>query len=315
MGKIQDKEQATVSGGQRRRRTMAFMALFSVGFVVLACGMLGLLGWLASDQVLHPAAASYAGLLSRYRTLQAQNVTFHGATGTTLAGRFFPGRTHATIILSHGYGASQEQMLPWASFLHQAGFSVFTYDMRGCGQSGGSITFGALEQRDLVAAVDYLASRPDVDKEKIGALGFSLGGATTIMAAAQDTRIKAVVDDSGYADIRHWFKTSVGDLLLNPTDPYSVLSLKMVEWRTGINADTLRPAAKIALISPRPVLIIQGTADHDLPLSNSVENFTAAKQPKDLWWVQGAGHGQTLQQAGPAYVRRIDTFFRQALRL
>jgi len=134
------------------------------------------------------------------------------------------------------------------------------------------------------------------------------------LAAARDTRIKAVVDDSGYADVRHWFNSSVVELLRHPTDPYSVLSLKMVEWRTGVNADTLRPSAKIALISPRPILIIQGTADRNLPLSNSIENFTAAKQPKELWWVKGAGHGQTLRIAGPVYVRRVVAFFRQALR-
>ena len=289
------------------------LVLAGVGLVAFAAGILGTLGWIASGQVLHPPAVSYAGLLSRYRSLKPQHLTFHGATGTTLSGNFFPGSTHATIILSHGYGASQAQMLPWASFLHEAGFSVFTYDMRGSGQSDGSITFGALEQRDLIGAVNYLVSRPDVDKGKIAALSFSLGGATTILAAAQDTRIKAVVDDSGYADVRHWFNSSVGELLRHPTDPYSVLSLRMVEWRRGINADILRPAARIALISPRPILIIQGTADRDLPLRNSLENFTAAKQPKELWWVQGAGHGQTLQTAGPVYVQRVVAFFRLAL--
>ncbi|MGH2345987.1 MAG: alpha/beta hydrolase [Chloroflexota bacterium] len=299
--------------GRPARKALVFVALFGGGCVVLVCGVLAILGWVASDRVLHPSAMSSAGLISPYRSLSSESVTFHGATGTILSGRFFPGRLHAAIVLSHGYGATQEQMLPRASFLHQAGFSVFTYDMRGSGKSGGSITFGALEQQDLIAAVDYLVSRPDVDKGKIAALGFSMGGAVSIMAAARDTRIKAVVDDSGYAELDHWFSDSVGEFLRHPTDPYSLLSLKMVEWRIGINADNLRPAAKIALISPRPVFIIQGTADHDLSPRNSIENYAAAKQPKELWLVQGAGHGQTLQRAGSAYVRRVVAFFRKAL--
>ncbi len=284
-----------------------------VGLVMLACVLLGVLGWRDSEQVLHPPTVSYAALVHRYSALHGDDVSFRSATGVTLVGRFFPGRTRATIILSHGFGAQQEQMLPWASFLHGAGFTVFTYDMRGRGRSGGSGTFGALEQRDLISAVAYLASRPDVDKRKIGALGFSLGGATTIMAAAQDARIRAVVDDSGYADIRHWFHSSFVEALRHPTDPYSALSLQMIEWRTGIDADALRPAARIARISPRPVLIIQGTADQDLSPSNSLENYAAARQPKELWLVPGAGHGQTLQRAGNAYVRRVVSFFRQAL--
>jgi dipeptidyl aminopeptidase/acylaminoacyl peptidase len=298
-----------------KRRRVGVRAVTAAGacLILLACGLVGILSWTASGHVLHPARVSYAALLRQYRRLVSHVVTIHSTTGAIISGRFFPGRTHATIILSHGYGATQEQLLPWASFLHQAGFNVLTYDMRGVGRSSGSITLGALERRDLISVVDYLVSRPDVDKEKIGALGFSLGGATTIMAAAQDIRIKAVVDDSGYADIRHWFKASIVEALRHATDPFSVLSLQMIQWRTGIDADTLRPAARIALISPRPVLIIQGTADETLPPSNSIENYRAARQPKDLWLVPGAGHGQTLQKEGAVYVRRVVAFFRRAL--
>lgn len=294
------------------RRIVAIIVTCGVALIVLCCAILGLLVWRASEQALHPLVTSYPGL-SHYPALKAQGVTFRGATGTTISGRFFPGRSRATIILSHGYGADQDQMLPWASFLHKAGFSVFTYDMRGYGRSGGSITFGALEQRDLISAVNYLVSRPDVDKGKIGALGFSLGGATTIMAVARDIRIKAVVDDSGYADIRHWFGDSLGEALRHPSEPFSALSLRMIEWRTGIDADALRPDATIALISPRPVFIIQGTADTVLATRNSRENFAAAKQPKELWWVEGANHGQTLQKAGSTYTRRVVTFFQSSL--
>jgi dipeptidyl aminopeptidase/acylaminoacyl peptidase len=269
--------------------------------------------WKDSDRVLHPSQASFAGLVRRYGALTSEAISLHGAGGARISGHFFPGRTRATVILSHGYGASQEQMLPWANFLHRAGFSVLTYDMRGVGHSSGSITLGELEQRDLISAVDYLVSRPDVDQGKIGALGFSLGGAVSIMAGAQDRRIKAVVDDSGYSELRHWFKSSISEALRHLTDPFSVLSLQMIEWRTGIVADSLRPDAVIARISPRPVLIIQGTADTTLPVSNSRENYRAARQPKELWLVPGIDHGRALQQEGTIYAQRVVSFFRQAL--
>ncbi len=313
MGIALSKGQPKHQGGRRKHgRPRAIGALASTA-ILLACGLVAILTWNASDHVLHPPHVSYAGLLRRYRTLASQAVTFHGAGGALISGRFFPGRTRATIILSHGYGATQEQMLPWASFLHRAGFSVLTYDMRGVGHSSGSITLGALEQRDLVSAVNYLVSRPDVDQGKIAALGFSLGGAVSIMAAALDQRIKAVVDDSGYAELRHWFRSSLGEALRHLTDPFSVLSLQMIEWRTGIDADALRPDARIDRLSPRPVLIIQGTADTTLPMSNSVENYRAARQPKELWLVPGIDHGRALQHEGATYVRRVVDFFRRAL--
>ena len=91
--------------------------------------------------------------------------------------------------------------MPFAHFLHQAGFTVLTYNMRSRGGSGGAaVSFGALEQTDLVSAVDFLDQQPETMGQPIGAWGISLGGATSILAAAQDARIQAVVDDSGFSD-------------------------------------------------------------------------------------------------------------------
>jgi len=103
-------------------------------------------------------------------------------------GRFFAGSNGATIVLSHGYGGTQDELLPVVDFLARAGFSVLTYDLRGCGRSSGSGTFGALETEDLISAIDFLVARPDVDSSRVGALGFSMGAATTVMAAARDLR-------------------------------------------------------------------------------------------------------------------------------
>lgn len=132
-GVVLSREQSKHRDGRRKQGRVRAIGALGSAALLLACGLVGILTWNASDRVLHPPRVSYAGLIRRYRTLASQAVTFHGAGGALISGRFFPGRTRATIILSHGYGATQEQMLPWASFLHQAGFSVLTYDMRGVG--------------------------------------------------------------------------------------------------------------------------------------------------------------------------------------
>jgi dipeptidyl aminopeptidase/acylaminoacyl peptidase len=204
-------------------------------------------------------------------------------------------------VLTHGYGGNQDEMLPVAGALHRSGFTVFTYDLRS------EVTFGAREQDDLISVVEYLASRPDVDADRIGALGFSMGAATTIMAAARDTRIKAVVADSAWRTAKSWLRPS-----RNPRDHFSRFSLKLAEWRTGIDLDDLRPVDAMRSLSGRPVLLIHGSAD-DVVLPADAEALAAANPEAELWRIEGARHGATVEPGGATTSERVAEFFQRAL--
>ena len=203
----------------------------AVVLVVVLCAAAGLaaLAWRASARAVHPGPASYAWSAADFPELAAEEVTVDSSTGARLAGRFFPGSKRATIVLTHGYGGTQDEMLPVAAALHRKGYTVFTYDTRGCGRSSGEVTFGAREQDDLISVVDHLVSRPDVDSERIGALGFSMGGATTLLAAARDPRIKAVVADSAWKTAKSWLRPSVRAVFLHPRNHFSALALTFAE--------------------------------------------------------------------------------------
>ena len=285
----------------------------AIVLLLVVAGALVGLSWRASGQAIHPASAVVASGLDDHPNLSAEHVEVTSNTGAVLAGRFFRGSTKATIVLSHGYGGNQDELLPTASALHDAGFSVFTYDLRGCGQSAGAVTFGAREQDDLRSVIDYLTTRLDVDANRIGALGFSMGASTTIMAAARDPRIKAVVDDSGWSDVYHWLKPSIRAVFIRPGDRFSALSLKFAELRADIALDHLKPKEDIARIAPRPLLIIHGTADESVPPGDSEENFASAREPKELWTIEGARHGATIAPGGPNSSGRVIEFFRRAL--
>jgi fermentation-respiration switch protein FrsA (DUF1100 family) len=281
--------------------------------VVIAAVLVGV-GWYASGRAIRPKQNRYDETLSDFPELKPESVRFKTRDGVTLAGRFFPGTSRSTIILSHGYGDDQNQMLPWADFLHAAGFSVFTYDMRERGESGGgAVTLGAHEQYDLVSAVDYLVTRPDVDPHKIGALGVSLGGSVTILAAAQDPRIAAVVDDSGFSDASNVVSTSFQKFVHIPAFPFAPITVWFAEKRTGAKVSEVRPVAVIGKISPRPILIIHGLADTSVPPDNSTRNFAAAGEPKEIWWVPGAEHVRALEVDPDEYKRRVTKFFIDAL--
>jgi dipeptidyl aminopeptidase/acylaminoacyl peptidase len=203
-------------------------------------------------------------------------------------------------------------MLPVAAALHRSGYTVFTYDTRGCGRSSGEITFGAREQEDLVSVVDHLVPRPDVDAERIGALGFSMGGATTLLAAARDPRIKAVVADSAWKTAKSWLRPSVRAVFLHPRDHFSALSLTFAELRAGVDLDDLRPVDAMRGLSGRPVLLIHGSAD-DVVLPADAEALVAANGEAELWRIAGAAHGATVAPGGATTSDRIADFFDGAL--
>lgn len=280
---------------------------------VIAAGAFAVV-WRASGQALRPPRIPAASSLEAYPNLRAEEVLLEGRDGATLSGRFFRGRSSATVVLVHGYSANQDEMLPVAAALHSAGFGIFTYDARGCGRSGGAVTFGAREQDDLIAVVDHLAVRAGVDPSRIGVLGFSMGAATAILAAARDRRIAAIVADSAWSDARSWLRPSLRSFLVHPRERFSPASLKLVELRARIDLDLLRPVDVVGRISPRPLLLLHGSADSVVLPEDSERLLAAAGEPKKRIVVDAAGHTDTIAPGGASCGPGVCAFFESALR-
>lgn len=128
-------------------------------------------------------------------------VTFHNRYGVTLAADLYvpenaSGKLPA-IAMSGPYGAVKEQVSGlYAQTLAERGFLTIAFDPSFTGESGGEprgVSSPDINTEDFCAAVDYLATRPDVDPERIGILGACGFGGFAVNAAAMDTRIKATV--------------------------------------------------------------------------------------------------------------------------
>ena len=108
--------------------------------------------------------------------------------------------SHPAIILVHASGAEdREYLLPFARFLIRRGFAVLGYDKRGIGGSTGdwhTATFPDLAG-DVVAAFEYLKTRPDIDPARIGLLGWSQAGWVMPLAAVRAPDIAFLVSVSG----------------------------------------------------------------------------------------------------------------------
>lgn len=302
---------------RRIRASRGRLRILATGLVLLLAVCAGLLvpAWRASTALMYSPPAHYAWTLADYPALArvSETLTVPSATGATLVGRFFPGRYRATIVLSHGYGGDQDEVLPVASMLHAAGFTVVTYNERGRGGSTGQGTWGALETQDLRSVIDAVVRHPHVDPNVVAEFGFSIGADISILEAASDHRVKAVVADASWPTLTGYMKPRLSDIVLHPTRMYSPLALKLLELRTGADLNQVRPVGVIARISPRPILLIQGLADTDVVPHSGRVNYAHARPPRELWLVTGEGHEGTVAPGGAGASPRVATFFAHAL--
>ena len=97
-------------------------------------------------------------------------------------------------MLLPGAGSTRTAVLAQAAVLARHGYGAILVDTRGHGRSGGhAMDFGWWGDRDIAAAVSYLARQPGVRAGEIAVLGESMGGEQAIAAMGSDPRIRAVV--------------------------------------------------------------------------------------------------------------------------
>ena len=136
-----------------------------------------------------------------------RKVTFENRFGITLAADLYQPKAGgagklSALVLSGPFGAVKEQVAGlYAQTLAERGFVTLAFDPSFTGESGGAVRNVASPEfftEDFSAAVDYLGLRPNVDRERIGAIGICGLSGMALTAASGDSRIKAVATASMY---------------------------------------------------------------------------------------------------------------------
>jgi uncharacterized protein len=239
-----------------------------------------------------------------------EDVQLHTSDGLTLEGSYVPSRNGAAVIVAFGRKGTQDH----ARYLARAGYGVLIFDRRGEGESDGDPNPYAWDEgeRDLIAAVDFLKSRPDVEPGRIGGLGLSVGGETFLQAAAHDTDIQAVVSEGASA-------RSAGEMMSIPDNPLGPVAMNaVITAGTAVFSDSAPPPHLIDLvdeIAPRPMFLIyatEGTAGEEHRANRAFHE--EAGSPKAIWEIPEAGHVGGLEARPREYKRRVIGFFDHALR-
>jgi fermentation-respiration switch protein FrsA (DUF1100 family) len=138
--------------------------------------------------------------------VQHRKVQFKNRYGIDLVGDLYVPKGAsgklAGIVVSGPFGAVKEQSSGlYAQTLAERGFATLAFDPSYTGESGGeprNVTSPDISTEDFSAAVDHLGLLPEVDRERIGAIGICGWGGFVLNAAAADKRIKAVVASTMY---------------------------------------------------------------------------------------------------------------------
>jgi fermentation-respiration switch protein FrsA (DUF1100 family) len=248
-------------------------------------------------------------------SLDAVNVTFPSASGSTIHGWLAMGRPGAgAVLLLHGMGGNRTAMLGRARFLHEEGFTVLAPDFQAHGESPGKhITFGELESLDARAALAFL--RAHAPGERIGVIGVSMGGAASLLGP-EPMDVDALVLESVYPT----FGAAVADRLRVWLGPLGFLGsavtptlVRLVAPRIGVDPRQLRPIDVIGRVG-EPLFVIAGTADRYTKIDETRALYAHATAPKELWEVPGAAHEDLHDFAPAEYERRVGDFLIEHLR-
>jgi fermentation-respiration switch protein FrsA (DUF1100 family) len=195
--------------------------------------------------------------------------------------------------------------------LARHGYGVLLFDRRGEGESEGDPnTLGWSGDRDLEAAVAFLRGRADVDPERIGGLGLSVGGEMLLQAAAESEGLRAVVSEgAGTRSIREHVHTSgLEKWLLLPQ--WSVMTAATTVFANHAPPPDLTDL--VGRIAPRPVIFIYTPNGQGGEMLNTTY-YGAAGEPKTLWEIPEAGHTGGIEARPEEYEQRVVAFFDQAL--
>lgn len=222
--------------------------------------------------------------------------------------------TSSAVVQVHGLGSCKRDPINLleAGMLHRLGFNVLMIDLRNEGEStitNGRYAGGLLEYRDVLGAWDWLQSAKSIPAARIGLAGFSMGAAAVLIAAGQESRVRAVWEDSGFADIN----VTISDELARRGLPgFLAPAATLVARLDGLDLSSLAPVDVPAKMRGRDLAVIHGTADTRLPVKHAyalIDACASADLQPYVWLVAGVEHMKAITTYPEEYERRLGEFF------
>ena len=247
--------------------------------------------------------------------LSFEEFSFSSADDQRLHAWFIPAgdRSRGTIFYLHGVGDNKISGLRLAQVFHSHHFNVMMYDSRAHGKSEGRYcTYGFYEKFDVSKAIDILSERVKYPLGAIGLFGTSMGAAIAVQAASVEPRIRAVVAEGCFTNLRTITVDYQKRLLWMPWHFLRNVAMKRSEYIAHFSHHEVSPLRALAIVNI-PILFIHGKNDVRIKYQYSEQLFAAAHDPKELYLIDGANHTDIHNIAQKEYENRVAGFFEKWL--
>ncbi|GAA1866336.1 alpha/beta hydrolase [Myceligenerans crystallogenes] len=229
-----------------------------------------------------------------------------------------PGGPAGTAIVGHGIGLTKSASLRQAALLHEAGYGVVLYDHRNHGLSGHDAVRPGMADRftlDIRAAADFAAARFG-DERPVLAYGFSFSSFPSVYALRVESRIGAVVCDSGPASDIPGIVTRFAQagalplprwILANPWGRQVVAAC--AARATALLAGEWPPPASQGALDRTPMLFVVGAGDA-IMAADEVRAM-AARYARARCVVLPGGHLESVKHDPEAYRATLTEFLEE----
>ena len=236
--------------------------------------------------------------------------------GVKLSGWFFSQTTSSTpkcgVILSHGYSRTRMGVLKFTPLFWKRGCSLFLYDHRAHGKSGGEFTtYGYYEKLDMLEALKVFKDKTGLQDNRIGIFGISYGAATALQMAPFNDRLAFVGADAPYGDLKRIIRERTEVLYSKKLIFLIPFALYAASIRADFEPESVSPIDSASRIRI-PVFLSHSREDAYTSVEHSIEInknlFTSKKRFHITEW--GAPHGKSIDTNFIAYDRQMDEFLR-----
>jgi pimeloyl-ACP methyl ester carboxylesterase len=217
------------------------------------------------------------------------------------------------IILCHGYDSNRSDLLSIGTILRDNHFNVYLFNFRGPKARESVSDLGPRQASDLLAAIDVVTRQPDVNPNRVGVFGTSVGGYAALAAAESNPKVRALVVDSTYTSPESMFDSQIEHLLGGSSGIFHFIT--DAEFRlVAHGGSSYSVQADLPKLADVPKLFVSG---HDNPtLAAMTEQlYTEAPQPKQLLVMEHSGANLAAESEKSEFQDQILTFYLKNLSL